>query len=83
MPSSAPIVVATVGSWQPVLTGPGIWLVTGNDNFDYCWAESAPSEALPGHFRFARSDLVMRVLAGEQLFIRAQRPMVLTVTPDP
>jgi hypothetical protein len=82
MPSSSPIVIPGSGAWSPALTGPGTWLVTGNDNFDYCWAEAAPSAALPGHFRLARVDLVVRLLSGEQLYVRAQRPMTLTATAE-
>lgn len=74
--------ITTTGQWQELLSGTGKWLVTGNDNYDYAWSAAPPAEAIPGHFRLARQDLVVVVLEGEKFWVRALRPMRLTVTAD-
>lgn len=80
MADSFAVSITTTGQWQELLTGAGQWLVTGNDNYDYAWSAAAPDATIPGHFRLARQDLVAAVLAGERFWVRALRPMRLTVT---
>jgi predicted secreted protein len=80
MADSFAVSIDAPGQWQELLAGAGKWLVTGNDN--YAWSAASPAEAIPGHFRLARQDLVVVVLEGEKLWVRALRPMRLTVTAD-
>ena len=82
MPSTTTQTISAIGAWQPLLATTGVWLVTADDNFHYCWSEGVPPEAMPGHFERASQNIRVQVLAAETFYVRLVRATRFTVTPE-
>lgn len=59
------------GAWHAVAEGPGEWLLSSNEGFEYAAAGSSqPASSVVGHYRHPREELVVELLEGEVLWLR-------------
>lgn len=85
MPDPTDYVDVPAGAWTRAAEGPCEALITGNDNFEFAYAETQPSSSDSfGHHRFAHADLVVTLPEDMSVWaFNALRPMRLAVTVEP
>jgi|GEM_PF-3921854 len=77
------IAAAHVGVWREMVEGPDVYLVSGNDNWTYCYGATAPTDPeIDGHACRATEAVRAAPLEGERFWVRALRPMRFSLTPE-